>query len=120
MGFARRDYIIVRLGLLKDEPHGYDVVLGPAPVPLAFQTAKRQFLIEPTRDSRRHSRDLASDEVFTAPGRLVVVENSLAIERSIGIAVHPREPRDERLRAAVRARRTQWRHFGLRRFGGVP
>src|SRR4051794_22889249 len=115
MSFAGRDDIIVRLRLLKHEPHGYDVVLGPAPVPLAFQTAKRQFLIEPTRDSRRPSRDLASDEVFTAPGRLVVVENSIADEQSIGIAVNPRELRCEGLRAAVRAGRAQWRHFGLRR-----
>ena len=50
----------------------------------------------------------------------MVIENAIANKESVRLAVNPSELGRERLRAAVRARRPEWRRLGLGRFGGVP
>ena len=73
MGLARRDDVVVRLVLLKHQPHGLDVVAGEAPVALGVEVSHDELLLQPFLDPGGTERDLAGDERLT-PARALVVE----------------------------------------------
>src|SRR5918992_2721439 len=55
--------VVVRLVLLEHEPHGLDVVLGIAPVPLRVEVPERKLLLQPELDGGGTMGDLARDEL---------------------------------------------------------
>ena len=46
MRFARRDDIIVRLVLLKHQPHGLDEISGMSPIAFGVEVAEIEFVLQ--------------------------------------------------------------------------
>ncbi len=68
MRFTGGDDVIIRLGLLKHQPHRLDIIAGEAPVALGFQISQEQFLLQADFDAGGRTRDFARDERLAARG----------------------------------------------------
>jgi hypothetical protein len=116
MRLAGGDDVVVRLGLLKHEPHGLDVFLGKAPVALGVEVAEEDLVLPAQLDRGDGAGDLARDEGFAAPGGLVVEENPVAGVHPVGLAVVHRDPVGIDLRARIGTARVEGRRLRLRDF----
>src|SRR5690606_28482543 len=81
------DYKILRLVLLKHQPHSFDEVACKAPVAFCFQIAQEELVLQADTNSRCGASNLARNEGFTAPRRLVIEENTVAGIHPVGLSV---------------------------------
>src|SRR5262249_43706155 len=72
--------------------------------------------LQPFLDMGRRARNLARDEGFSAPGRLMVEQNAIAGVETVTLAVIDRSPIGEDLGAGIRTARIEGSSFGLRSF----
>ena len=89
---AGGDHVVPGLVALQHPPHGLDVVLRVAPVPLRVQVPEPQLLLPPLLDRRHAHRDLPGHEVLSAAGGLVVEEDAVRDVHPVALAVvhgHP-------------------------------
>ena len=79
--------IIVRGFVLQHQPHGLDVILSAAPVSPALQIAQDKIDIQAMRNPRDCATNLATDEVFSATRRFMIVGDSVAGKQREGLSV---------------------------------
>src|SRR4030095_15544023 len=90
-----------------------------APISPRGSVPEHKFLLEAATDPRRRPRDFAGNEVFPPARRFVIVKNSVADKKAVGLAVNPCQLGRKSLRATVGAGRPERRLFRLRRVGRV-
>ena len=78
---ASRDHIVVGLVLLQHQPHGFDVVLGIAPVALGVEVAEGEFLLEAELDRCCARGSPCGSRTPVPAAAFVVEEDSRAGER---------------------------------------
>ena len=81
------DDVVLGLAGLEDEPHALDVVLGVAPVAEGVEVAKVELVLQALGDAGGGEGDLAGDEGLAATLALVVEEDAVAAEHTVGVAV---------------------------------
>ena len=84
---ARGDDEVLGLAGLEDEPHTLDVVLGVAPVAEGVEVAEVEFVLQALGDAGGGEGDLARDEGLATALALVVEEDAVATEHTVGVAV---------------------------------
>ena len=84
---ARGDDVVLGLARLEDEPHTLDVVLGVAPVAEGVEVAEVEFVLQALGDAGGGEGDLARDEGLATALALVVEEDAVATEHTVGVAV---------------------------------
>ena len=111
---AGRDDVIIRLVLLKNQPHALNVILRVAPVTEGIEVAELEVVLETTGDTAGCERDLTGDEVVTAALGLVVEEDTVAGEDAVGVTILTHHPEAVLLRNGVRTERMERSRLGLR------
>src|SRR6476661_7801228 len=91
-GHARSNNEVFGLLLLQNQPHGFYVVLGMAPVALGVEVAQGNVVAHAQRNLSHTARDFAGYEGFAAQGAFVVEHNGVAGKHAIGFAVVYRNP----------------------------
>eukprot|EP00976_Prorocentrum_cordatum_P060052 1175741-Prorocentrum_minimum.AAC.2 len=99
---ARADDEIVRLVVLKNEPHRHHVVTGVPPVPLRVDVTQEQALLEAVFDPCHRPRDLPGHEVVPAARALVVEENPVGSKDVVSLSVVNDGPERHQLADRVR------------------
>ena len=89
---ARGDHEVIGLLPLEDQPHRLHEIRGVAPVALGVQVAQVKLVLQSQEDPGGGAGDLAGDEGFAPPGRLVVEKDPVAGEHPVGLAVIDRGP----------------------------
>ena len=84
--------IIVRLVLLEDQPHAFDIVLGIAPVTQGIEIAQFQMVLQTAGNAPGRQGNLPGDEIVPAPFRLVIEENAVAGKHAVCLAILPNHP----------------------------
>jgi len=85
--YARGNDVVLGLARLEDEPHTLDVVLGVAPVTKGVEVAEVEFVLQALGDAGGGEGDLARDEGLATALALVVEEDAVATEHTVGVAV---------------------------------
>lgn len=84
---ACRNDKVIRLFLLKNQPHTFNVILGVPPVAERVKVSKIKTLLVALRNSACGKSDFSCDESLSAAFRLVVKKNSVRAEHSVAFAV---------------------------------
>ena len=119
MDLPGADNVIIRLILLKHEPHGFDIIRSIAPIPFGIEVAEIKLLFLASEDARQAVGNLSRDERFPTAGGLVVEENSVAGEKAVALAVISDHPVGVDFGGAVGAAGVEGRRFILGRRRGA-
>src|SRR5262245_28954475 len=92
MGLTRRQYIIIRLGLLQNHPHAFDEVAGVAPIALCVKIAKENFVLAFAFNGGDGARDLTRDERLASSGPFVIKQYAVRGVNSVRLTVVDRNP----------------------------
>ena len=114
--FASGNDKVIRLVLLKNQPHALHIVAGIAPVATGIEIAEIQFVLKSGRDAGHGKRDFARHECFASPLALVVEENSVYGIHAVTLAIVLGYPVAIKFGASVRAARVERSGFALRHF----
>src|SRR4029078_5132979 len=91
-GLAGCQHEVVGLIDLQYPVHSLDVVPRMAPVALGFEIAEKHRLLEAGLDAANAARDLARHEGLAADRALVVEQDAVGSEHTVGLAVVHRDP----------------------------
>src|ERR1700693_5201400 len=87
MAFSGGDYIIVRLRLVQQSPHGLYILPGMAPITLGLEVAQAEFLAQAEFDTSQLRGNFSSHKLNAAAWRLVIEKNAAAYKQVICLAV---------------------------------
>src|SRR5262249_49850385 len=87
MRLARRQHVVVGLGLLHDQPHAFDIVAGVAPVTLCIEIAEIERLLPVGLDGGNGPRDLACHESLAAHRAFMIEQNAVGGVDAVGLAI---------------------------------
>ena len=108
MVFACGNDKVVRLGLLQDEPHALDIVLGIAPVAQGVQVAQIQFVLIALCDTCGSQRYLTCHEILATSFAFVIEQDTVAAEHAIRLAIVLHNPEAIQLGNSIRAAGIEW------------
>ena len=114
MGFAGRQNVIVRFGLLQDAPHPFDIIAGVAPVALGVKIAQKELVLKPQMDGGDRAGDFARDEGFGPRRPFMIEEDAVRRMHPIGFAIIDRDPIGVELGGGVGRARIEGRRLALR------
>src|SRR5467141_1593857 len=117
---AGGDDEIIRLGVIHDEVHGANVVLGMTPVAAGRQATERKMRPRPGTDLEGCPDHLLGKEPGRTQVRCVVVEDSAGGKYSVGVPIGPVREHSARLGQGVDRVRLQRRGFVLKLLVRVP
>src|SRR5437867_2436405 len=95
------DYIIIRIGLLKHQPHGFDVVTRKSPVPPGIEVPEKELLLKTELDARNPFGDLPRHECFAATRGFVIEEDAIDGELVVRFTVIPCDPVSVHFRGSI-------------------
>src|SRR5207249_3413288 len=92
MSLARRDDIVIRLVLLKHQPHGTDKIRSVAPIAFCLEISKKQLVLYAQLDSGDGLGDFSSDKSLSTARRLMIEQYSVTGKETMPFPVIYRHP----------------------------
>ena len=119
MALSSRQHEIIRMVLLpitpffhqisylQNQPHSINVVASMTPVTNGVEVSEIEAILHAQLDADNSARDLASDKSGTSTRRLVIEENTVGQEHSVGFTIVYNDPIRELLGNTVRGTRIE-------------
>src|SRR5262245_1039459 len=92
MGFACRQNIVIRLGLLKDKPHTFNIIACVTPVAPGIEISKIKLFLMTVFDRGDCASDLARHKGFAAGWSFMVEEDAVRGVHPVGFPIIYSDP----------------------------
>ena len=87
VGVAGGDDVVACLVLLKNAPHGVDVLGCPAPIPVNVEIAEMKFLVASVGDADGGGDDFGGNEAGGPKRRFVIEEDAVGGMEAVGLSI---------------------------------
>ena len=92
MSLACGQNVVIRLGLLKNKPHAFNIIACVPPVASGVEISKIKLFLVAAFDRRDCARDLARHEGFTARWSFMIEKDAVGGMHAVGFSIiysHP-------------------------------